>query len=129
MQKGLGRVQFRTYQQIARLFAGLELVEPGLVPIPDWRPELATLPARRSHPVLQLACAGVARKPLSQTAVVIPAEQPQSGTRVSGARNASTAATPSTAPDKAKAAANDSASTRNPTATGPVTAPTSPAIW
>ncbi|HEX6520441.1 MAG TPA: SAM-dependent methyltransferase [Streptosporangiaceae bacterium] len=67
MQKGLGRVQFRTYQQIAGLFAGLELVEPGLVPVPDWRPELATLPARRPHPVLQLACAGVARKPLSRT--------------------------------------------------------------
>jgi hypothetical protein len=29
----------RTEAQIAGFFAGLEMVEPGLVPIPRWRPE------------------------------------------------------------------------------------------
>jgi hypothetical protein len=62
MQKGLGRVQFRTRQEILDLFAGLELVEPGLVLVPDWRPDQHTQSAE-SHPVLTLACAGAARKP------------------------------------------------------------------
>ena len=39
---------------------GLELVEPGLVLVPDWRPEP---PAVRDHPVLEMACVGVGRKP------------------------------------------------------------------
>jgi len=30
---------FRTREQIAQLFDGFELVEPGLVYIPQWRPE------------------------------------------------------------------------------------------
>jgi len=61
MQKGLGRSQFRTLEQVEELFAGLELVEPGLVPVPDWRPDWRTQTARQ-HPVLGLACAGLARK-------------------------------------------------------------------
>jgi hypothetical protein len=63
MRKGLGRVQFRTDKQIRELFAGLELVEPGLVPVPDWRPDELT-PSLRRNPALGLACVGVARKPL-----------------------------------------------------------------
>jgi hypothetical protein len=59
---GLGRGQFRTWPQIRSLFNGLELVEPGLVLVPDWRPEAGTLSAR-DFPVLRLACAGVGRKP------------------------------------------------------------------
>jgi hypothetical protein len=39
----------------------MELVEPGLVIVPDWRPEP---PAVRDHPVLEMACVGVAHKPL-----------------------------------------------------------------
>jgi S-adenosyl methyltransferase len=62
MQKGLGRTKFRTLAQIRELFGGLELVEPGLVLVPDWRPYLHTPDVRR-HPVLGLAAAGVARKP------------------------------------------------------------------
>jgi S-adenosyl methyltransferase len=54
--------QFRTYAQIVELFDGLELVEPGLVLVPDWRPCPGT-PGVRDHPVLQMACPGVARKP------------------------------------------------------------------
>ena len=60
MRTGLGRAQFRTMDQVRRLFDGLELVEPGLVLVPDWRPEP---PAIRDHPVLEMACVGVARKP------------------------------------------------------------------
>ena len=60
MRTGLGRAQFRTMDQVRDLFDGLELVEPGLVLVPDWRPEP---PAIRDHPVLEMACVGVARKP------------------------------------------------------------------
>jgi hypothetical protein len=63
MAKGLGRVQFRTMAQVRALLGDLELVEPGLVPVPDWRPDPGTpVPAENSL-VLGLACAGVARKP------------------------------------------------------------------
>jgi S-adenosyl methyltransferase len=62
MQKGLGRTQFRTFGEIKKLFGHLELVEPGLVLVPDWRPYPAT-PRVSQHPVLRLAAAGVARKP------------------------------------------------------------------
>jgi S-adenosyl methyltransferase len=62
MRKGVGRAQFRTLDQVKPLFDGLELIEPGLVLVPDWRPDPGT-PGVRDHPVLQMACAGVARKP------------------------------------------------------------------
>jgi hypothetical protein len=62
MQKGLGRTQFRTFTQIRELFGDLELIEPGLVLVPEWRPYLHTSSVR-DHPVLGLAAAGVARKP------------------------------------------------------------------
>ena len=61
MQKGLGRTQFRTFAQIRELFGGLELVEPGVVLVPDWRPDPGTQGVQE-HPVLGLAAAGVARK-------------------------------------------------------------------
>ena len=61
MQKGLGRTKFRTFAQIRELFGGLELVEPGVVLVPGWRPDPGT-PGVRHHPVLGLAAAGVARK-------------------------------------------------------------------
>ena len=60
MRTGLGRAQFRTTDEVRALFDGLELVEPGLVLVPDWRPEPPTV---RDHPVLEMACVGVARKP------------------------------------------------------------------
>jgi hypothetical protein len=59
MQKGLGRTQFRTFAQIRELFGGLELVEPGVVLVPDWHPDPGT-PGIQHHPVLGLAAAGVA---------------------------------------------------------------------
>jgi hypothetical protein len=60
MRTGIGRAQFRTMAEVRSLFERLELVEPGLVLVPDWRPEP---PAVRDHPVLEMACVGVARKP------------------------------------------------------------------
>jgi hypothetical protein len=45
--------------EVRELFDGLELVKPGLVLVPDWRPQP---PAIRDHPVLEMACVGVARK-------------------------------------------------------------------
>jgi hypothetical protein len=62
MQQGLGRTQFRTFAEIRELFDGLELVEPGLVLVPDWRPDPGTAGVIH-HPVLKLAAVGVARKP------------------------------------------------------------------
>src|SRR6266487_3814138 len=62
LRRGLGRGQFRDWDQIRGLFDGFELVEPGLVLVPDWRPRGGTLRAEH-HPVLRLACVGVARKP------------------------------------------------------------------
>ncbi|HEY5986351.1 MAG TPA: SAM-dependent methyltransferase [Streptosporangiaceae bacterium] len=62
LQQGLGRGQFRTRAQILDLFTGLELVEPGLVLVPDWRPDAGTQSVS-DYPVLRLACAGVARRP------------------------------------------------------------------
>jgi O-methyltransferase involved in polyketide biosynthesis len=61
MQQGLGRTQFRTLGQIRELFAGLELVEPGVVPVSEWRPDPGT-PGVSHHPVLGLAAAGVGKK-------------------------------------------------------------------
>ena len=60
--RGLGRGQFRTLPEIRALFGGLDLVDPGLVLVTDWRPD-ANTPNARDIPVLRLACAGVARKP------------------------------------------------------------------
>ena len=62
MARAFGRVQFRTAGQVRELFCGLELVEPGLVLVPDWRPDEPAATAREQV-VLGLACGGVARKP------------------------------------------------------------------
>jgi hypothetical protein len=62
MLKGLGRVRFRTLPEVRALFGDLKLVEPGLVPIPEWRPDPGT-PLRADYGVvLSMACAGVGRK-------------------------------------------------------------------
>jgi hypothetical protein len=64
MLKGLGRAQFRTLVQVRRLFGDLELVEPGLVTVPEWRPDPGTPIMADYGKVLSMACVGVARKPL-----------------------------------------------------------------
>jgi hypothetical protein len=35
----IGRGQLRTKEQIERFFDGLDIVEPGIVYLPQWRPE------------------------------------------------------------------------------------------
>lgn len=50
-------VTLRSQEEVAGLFGGLELVEPGVVQLPHWRPEAGTAPAGP----LPMWC-GVARK-------------------------------------------------------------------
>ena len=38
-------VTLRSHDEVAGLFGGLELVEPGVVQLPQWRPEAGTAPA------------------------------------------------------------------------------------
>jgi hypothetical protein len=61
MRAGLGRAQFRTIAQIRALFDGLELIDPGVVPVASWRP-VPGAGETSDHPVLRMAAAGVARK-------------------------------------------------------------------
>ena len=61
LKKSLGRGQIRSREQIARFFDGLDLVEPGLVYLPEWRPDD---PVRRPlDPGSMLMLGGVGRKP------------------------------------------------------------------
>jgi hypothetical protein len=62
MQQGTGRGQFRPVEQVEQFFEGLELVEPGIVSVAEWRPDPDT-PLVDANPVLRLAVAGVGRKP------------------------------------------------------------------
>ncbi len=50
--------QLRTPEEIAGFFDGLDLVPPGIVPLPEWRPDPAPFP-----PVHVDTLGGVARKP------------------------------------------------------------------
>jgi hypothetical protein len=63
MVQALGRIQFRTLDQVRELFGSLELVEPGLVPVPQWRPDEDDQGRDSGPRPLGLACAGLARKP------------------------------------------------------------------
>ena len=64
MTRSFGRVQFRSLEQVRDLFDGLELVAPGLVRVPGWRPgEEDACAAEERLTALGLACAGVARRP------------------------------------------------------------------
>jgi hypothetical protein len=52
----------RAFEDVARFFDGLELIEPGLVNVRHWRP--GPRPARSSRPERRsLIYGGVARKP------------------------------------------------------------------
>jgi hypothetical protein len=53
---------WRNRQQIQALFADLELVEPGLVWVAEWRPDSA-LDAYHDDPTMSASYGGVARKP------------------------------------------------------------------
>jgi hypothetical protein len=61
LRQGVGNAIFRPVAEVRRFFAGLDMVEPGLVPVPHWRPDRDT-PTIARHPVLRLAVAGVGRK-------------------------------------------------------------------
>lgn len=52
------KLTFRSRPEVARLFAGLDLVEPGLVRVPDWRPDSDLDTANPAA-----VWGGVARKP------------------------------------------------------------------
>lgn len=63
LERAFGRTQFRTADQVRELFCGLELVEPGLVRVSEWRPDEDAVAGPGQPAPLGLACAGVARKP------------------------------------------------------------------
>jgi hypothetical protein len=46
--KAQQQFQWRTREQVARFFMDMDLVEPGLVRVDDWRPESGTAEARKS---------------------------------------------------------------------------------
>jgi hypothetical protein len=56
----LGVCRFRTWTELHCFFAGLELVDPGLVYADDWRPDA---PVRTHSPVRRLCAAGLGRRP------------------------------------------------------------------
>ncbi|WP_328594903.1 SAM-dependent methyltransferase [Actinomadura macrotermitis] len=58
-QLGTGRV--RTPEELAAFFDGLEILPPGLVPLPLWRPEQAILDASTID--VRFMTGGVGRKP------------------------------------------------------------------
>jgi hypothetical protein len=49
---------YRSRDEVARFFAGLDLMEPGIVPLQDWRPE----PGAANPGASAMWCA-VGRKP------------------------------------------------------------------
>ncbi|MFF9349141.1 SAM-dependent methyltransferase [Streptomyces sp. NPDC014734] len=51
----------RSKDEVARFFEGYETVEPGLVPMPNWRPDTPTAPAQED-PFAFSGFAGVGRK-------------------------------------------------------------------
>ncbi|MEV0388277.1 SAM-dependent methyltransferase [Nonomuraea sp. NPDC050643] len=64
----LGTGRWRTREEILAYFDGLELLEPGLVPLPEWRPdsEDTAEPGITYHTFV----GAVARKPVAQTGPV-----------------------------------------------------------
>jgi hypothetical protein len=60
IELGISAARFRTWPEQRRFFTGLELVEPGLVYVNDWRPDAET---PTDSPVHTLHVAGVGRKP------------------------------------------------------------------
>ncbi|HEU5158668.1 MAG TPA: SAM-dependent methyltransferase [Streptosporangiaceae bacterium] len=51
--------KLRSRRQVAEFFQGLEILEPGIVPVPQWRPEVTSI---TSPPDVQPLC-GIGRKP------------------------------------------------------------------
>jgi len=57
-------VRLRSRADMTRFLAGLELVEPGLVTVPEWRPEAS---ARRPAQLIPLYGRGLTRVSLGQS--------------------------------------------------------------
>ncbi|MBT2386392.1 SAM-dependent methyltransferase [Streptomyces sp. ISL-11] len=53
----------RSRPEVERFFDGFEMVEPGLVPMPTWRPDAAPTAAVDDDPAMYVGFAGVGRKP------------------------------------------------------------------
>lgn len=62
MLAAMGRGTFRTLEQVRAFFGDLELIPPGLVPVTNWQPAVATTLNGADPDVLRLACVGVAVK-------------------------------------------------------------------
>ncbi|WP_232665626.1 SAM-dependent methyltransferase [Pseudonocardia sp. TRM90224] len=60
LEGGLGTGRFRTWEEMRRLYDGLELVEPGLVYANDWRPDKKTPTESPTH---TLYAGAIGRKP------------------------------------------------------------------
>lgn len=60
LEGGLGTGRFRTLDEQVGFFTGLEMIDPGLVPANEWRPDLDT---PTDSPVHNLYVGGVGRKP------------------------------------------------------------------
>lgn len=60
LQRGSVPATLRTREQVAQLFAGFDLVEPGIVWIPQWRPD--DVEGVGDHPERSVMVAGVGRK-------------------------------------------------------------------
>jgi len=60
-RKATSAVRNRSREEITELLAGLQLADPGLVWLPEWRPDAAT--GGHDGPRTSLAYAAVARKP------------------------------------------------------------------
>jgi hypothetical protein len=61
MLRDLGTGRFRTLEEITGYFRGLDLLEPGVVYLPEWRPDVPP-----SHPLTigqRLMAGGIGRKP------------------------------------------------------------------
>ena len=61
LKHALGRGQTRSREQITRFFDGLDVVEPGIVFLPEWRPDEPV--PRPLDPGSMIMLVGVARKP------------------------------------------------------------------
>jgi hypothetical protein len=61
LTRSLGRGQVRSRQEIARFFDGLDLVPPGVVFLPYWRPDVPVDSPPPAGSMLMLV--GVSRKP------------------------------------------------------------------
>ena len=77
LMKSMGqKVTFRSREQVSRFFAGLELVDPGVALVQDWRPDSIL----DIHSAPTAMWGGVGRKPLPGPAWAVPGGRCPPGT-------------------------------------------------